>query len=55
MTFVWQLLKAALLPISLRDVPRRLAKFLEHLGRGNERCRERRAALFTRHLQENLG
>lgn len=55
MTFIWQALKAALLPIFLRDIPRLLEKFLEHLQRGNERCRERRAALFTRHLQEILG
>lgn len=53
MTFVWQALKAALLPISLRDVPRLMARFLEHLQRGNVRCRERRAAAFVRHL-ENL-
>jgi len=54
MTFVWQALKAALLPIALRDVPRLMARFLEHLQRGNVRCRERRAAAFTRHLQEML-
>lgn len=55
MTFIWQTLKAALLPISLRDVPRLLARFLEHLQRGNERCRERQAAAFNRHLKEIFG
>lgn len=52
MAFVWQALKAALIPISLRDVPLLLARFLEHLQRSNVRCRERQAAAFARHLQE---
>ena len=55
MTFVWQAINAALLPISLRDVPVLLGRFLEHLQRGNERCRERRAAVFVCHLQQVLG
>ena len=54
MTFVWQALKAALLPISLRDVPHLMARFLEHLQRSNVRCRERQAAAFARHLKEML-
>jgi hypothetical protein len=54
MTFVWQALKAALIPISLRDIPRLLARFLDHLKRSNVRCRERRAAAFVRHLEEML-
>jgi hypothetical protein len=52
MTFVWQTLKAAFLPISLRDVPRLLGRFVEHLQRRSDGCRERHAALFNRHLHE---
>jgi heme exporter protein D len=51
MVFVWQAVTAALIPISLRDVPTLLARFLEHLARDGARCRERRAAAFLRHLQ----
>ena len=52
MVFVWQAINAALLPISLRNVPTLLDSFLAHLGRDGTRCRERRAAAFVRHLQE---
>jgi hypothetical protein len=55
MTFVWHTLCAALLPIALRDVPRALECFLEHLGRRNEGFRERRAAIFYRNLQADSG
>jgi hypothetical protein len=54
MVFVWQTLMAALLPISLRDVPLGLERFLEHLHRSNG-SGERRAAIFERHLQEDSG
>ncbi len=54
MAFVWQAINAALLPISLRDVPAALGRFLEHLQRSREVCRERRAAVFFRHLQGML-
>jgi len=50
MFFVWRTLCAALLPIALRDVPRALERFLEHLSRRREGCRERRAAVFYRNL-----
>jgi hypothetical protein len=55
MTLVWQGIRAALLPISLRDIPRLLQRFLEHLGRRRDGPRERRAAVFHRHLQEAFG
>jgi hypothetical protein len=55
MTFVWRTLCAALLPIALRDVPRALERFLEHLGRRNEGFRERRAAIFYRNLLAESG
>ena len=55
MTFVWQTLKAALLPISLRDAPHLLDRFLEHLQRGGTVCRQRRAEMFKRNLQEIHG
>ena len=50
MTFVWQMLMAALLPVSLRDVPHLLALFLEHLARSATRCRDRQAEAFRRQL-----
>jgi hypothetical protein len=55
MTFVWRTLCAALLPIALRDVPRALLRFLQHLGRRREGFRERRAAIFYRNLQADPG
>ena len=55
MTLVWQAIKAALLPIALRDLPSLLERFLEHLHRRSDGPRERRAALFTRHLEEVRG
>jgi len=55
MAFVWRTLCAALLPIALRDVPRALERFLEHLSRRREGFRERRAAIFYRHLQGDAG
>ena len=55
MTFVWQTLKAALLPISLRDAPHLLDRFLEHLQRSGTVCRPRRAEVFLRNIQEMHG
>ena len=55
MTFVWRTLCAALLPIALRDVPRALARFLEHLARRSDGFRERRAAAFYRNLMGEFG
>ncbi len=54
MVFVWQTLMAALLPISLRDVPLGLERFLEHLHRSNG-SQKRSAATFERRLQESSG
>jgi len=55
MTMVWSSLCAALLPIALRNVPAALDRFLEHLSRSNDKCRERRAAVFLRNLQAESG
>lgn len=49
---LWSALIAALLPLALRDVPESLPEFVAHLGRGNEKVRERRADAFKRHLRE---
>jgi hypothetical protein len=55
MTLLWQAIRAALLPISLRDIPRLLEGFLEHLGRRSDGTRERRAAVFYCHVQAICG
>ena len=55
MTLVWRGICAALLPIALRDIPRALERFLEHLERDKPKCRERRAAVFYRTLREEAG
>jgi hypothetical protein len=44
--FVNQALCAALNPIKLRDVPRALAAYLEHLARGNEHSRPKQIELL---------
>jgi len=51
MTFVWQALCAALLPVDLADIPRVLDRFLNHLARWGTGPRKRRAAIFYRNLQ----
>jgi len=55
MTLIWQAIKAAFLPIALRDVPALLGRFLEHLQRRSDGNRERRAILFKRHIEGVLG
>jgi hypothetical protein len=42
----YQSLRAALNPIALRDVPRAVAAFLEHLSRGNEQKRPKQIELL---------
>jgi len=53
MVFVWQALMAALLPISLRNVPLRLKQFLDHLQRSVDSPRQ--AELFEQRLREESG
>lgn len=55
MTLVWRGICAALLPLALRDMPSALGRFLEHLARDGQKCRERRAAAFYRKLQWEAG
>ena len=55
MTLVWRGICAALLPIALRDIPSALDRFLQHLARDKQKCRERRAAVFYRNLQGDSG
>ncbi len=52
---LWGALIAALLPMALRQVPGALPGFLEHLGRGKEKVRERKADAFVRHLADESG
>lgn len=52
---IWSALIAALLPVSLRDVPRALPRFLAHLGRSNEKVRERKADAFLRRMIHERG
>jgi len=44
--FVHQALRAALNPIALRDVPRAIAAFLEHLSRQNAHTRPKQIELL---------
>ena len=46
MKLVWSALLAALLPLRLRDLPLVLDRYLQHLGRANERTRQRRIDAF---------
>jgi len=55
MTLVWQAMRAALLPVRLRDIPAALERFLANLGRRSAGPRMRRAALFYQHIQEESG
>jgi hypothetical protein len=43
---VYQSLRAALNPVALRDVPRALAAYLEHLSRENPQTRPKQIELF---------
>lgn len=54
MTFVWQALCAALLPVDLADIPRVLDRFLDHLERWSPGPRMRRADTFYRNLQADF-
>ena len=51
MTFVWHSLIAALVPVTLRDVPQALERFLQHLARSGRKARERGADRFRRQIR----
>ncbi len=51
MTFVWQVLCAALLPLELANIKQGLERFLAYLARWSHSNRERRAVAFLRNLQ----
>ena len=51
----WMILCAALLPIALKDIPKRLDRFLEHLQRGAKRRRLRSADTFLNLLAKTSG
>lgn len=53
MVLVWQALCAALMPIKLRDVPKALERYLQHLGRCSDGVRVRRAAAFMQNLRQD--
>ena len=46
--FVYQALRAALNPVALRDVPRAMAAYLEHISRRNEQKRPKKIDLLLR-------
>jgi hypothetical protein len=51
MTFLWQTICAALLPIDLANIQQALERFLAYLARWAHRKRERRAHVFYRNPQ----
>jgi len=51
MVLVYQAIHAALLPISLPDLPGLLDVFLEHIGRRNETKRPKQTELFLKEVQ----
>jgi hypothetical protein len=51
MVLVLQALRAALGFLSLREIPRRLARFLDHLARPKTRVRPKQIARFLAGLQ----
>jgi hypothetical protein len=51
MTFMWQVICAALLPVRLDNVKVGLERFLAYLARWSNRKRERRAIIFLRNLE----
>lgn len=53
--FVYQALRAALNPIALRDVPRAVAAYLEHISRRNEHTRPKDIELLLLGLDPALG
>jgi hypothetical protein len=48
---VYEVLRAALLPIALPDLPDALPTFLEHIGRRNEKTRPKQTELFLVEVQ----
>ncbi|MEY2933864.1 MAG: hypothetical protein RL033_4613, partial [Pseudomonadota bacterium] len=46
MALVYQTIRAALLPISPRDLPRVLDAYLQHLARPNQKSRPKQIELF---------
>jgi hypothetical protein len=51
MTFMWQVICAALFPLELANINQGLERFLAYLARWSNRKRERKAAIFYRNLQ----
>lgn len=54
MIFVYQALCAALNPIALRDVPRAVGAYLEHISRRNEQTRPKQIELLLLGLDPAL-
>jgi len=50
MVLVYEAIHAALLPISLPDLPGVLDAFLEHIGRRNEKTRPKQIELFLKEV-----
>jgi hypothetical protein len=53
MTFMWQVICAALFPLGLANIKVGLERFLAYLARWSNRKRERRAIVFRRNLEAN--
>ena len=51
MALVFQAIRAALLPFSLRDLPRLLDAYLQSLARPNQKCRPKQIELFLNELR----
>ena len=55
MDLVYQAIRAALLPVRMRDLPRFLDVFLMHVGRRNEKKRPKQIERFVAQLQPSAG
>jgi len=54
MTFMWQVICAALLPVGLANLKAGLERFLAYLARWSNRKRERQAIVFRRSIEANV-
>jgi hypothetical protein len=55
MVLVYQTIRAALLPLSPRDLPRVLNAYLQHLARSNQKSRPKQIELFLQKLRSQPG
>lgn len=55
MVLVYQTLRAALLPVSPRDLPYVLGAYLQHLARPNQKSRPKQIELFLQKVRPMPG